>query len=90
MYVIVLPLKYKNVSDINNNLRFCSRSEFFSHEFMNVCDNIQTLVTHIDWTFYFFFQLRGIKIHLFYLLMLLSGDISLNIGPTHHLSDCDI
>ena len=65
LILFIYKNKYKNVSDINSNLRFCSRSEFFSHEFMNACDNIQTLVTDIGWVFYSVSQLIGIEIHFF-------------------------
>ena len=77
-------LKYKNSSDFLNDVRTCTRSEFFGFEFMNKCDDFQFLVTRTNSTFYSVSKLKYRNLNsYFYLLMLLSGDISLNPGPTH-------
>ena len=45
-------LKYKNYSDFFNDVRTCTRSEFFAFEFLNMCDDSQFLVTRMNSTFY--------------------------------------
>ena len=83
-------LKYKNSSDFFNDVRTCTRSEFFTFEFMNMCDNFQFLVTRMNSTFYSVSKLKYRNLNsYFHLLILLSGDISLNPGPTHqHKLQC--
>ena len=76
-------LKYKNSSDFFNGVRTCTRSEFFAFEFMNMCDDFQFLVTRMNSTFYSVFELKYRNLNsYFHLLILLSGNISLNPGPT--------
>ena len=83
-------LKYKNSSDFFNDVRTCTRSEFFSFEFMNMCDDFQFLVIRMNSTFYSVSKLKCRNLNsYFHLLILLSGDISLNPGPTHqHKLQC--
>ena len=83
-------LKYKNSSDFSNDVRTCTRSESFAFEFMNMCDDFQFLVTRMNNTFCSVSKLRYRKLNsYFHLLVLLSGDISLNPGPTHqHKLQC--
>ena len=83
-------LKYKNSSDFFNDLRTCTRSEFFAFEFMNMCDDFQFLATRLNSTFYSVSKLKYRNLNsYFHLLILLSGDISLNPGPTHqHKLQC--
>ena len=51
---------------------------------MDMCDDFQFLVTQMNSTFYSVFKLRYRNLNsYFHLLILLSGDISLNPGPTH-------
>ena len=77
-------LKYKNSSDFFNDVRTCTRPEFFAFEFMNMCDDLQFLVTRMNSTFYSVSKLKYRNLNsYFHLLILLSGDISLNPGPTH-------
>ena len=77
-------LKYKNSSDFFNRVRTCTRSEFFTFEFMNICDNLQFLVTRMNNTFYSLSKLKYRNLNsYFHFLILLSGDISLNPGPTY-------
>ena len=77
-------LKYKNASDFFNVVRTCTRSEFFAFEFMNMCDDFQFLATRMNSTFYSVSRLKYRNLNsYFHLLILLSGDISLNPGPTH-------
>ena len=79
-----LFLKNKISSDFFNDVRTCTRSEFFASEFMNICDNFQLLVTRMNSTFYFVSKLeyKNLNSH-FHLLILLSGDINLKPRPNH-------
>ena len=52
----------------------CTRSEFFASEFMNICDDFQFSVSKLKY--------RNLNSY-FHLLILLSGDISLDSGPNH-------
>ena len=73
-------LKYKNSSDFFNDVRTCTRSEFFAFDFMDMCDNFQFLVTPMNSTFYSISKLKYRNlISYFHLLILLSGDISLTL-----------
>ena len=83
-------LKYKNSLDFFNDVRTCTRSEFFAFEFVNTCDYFQFLVTRMNSTFYSVSKLKYRNLNsYFHLLILLSGHISLNPGPTHqHKLQC--
>ena len=85
-----LFLKNKNSSDFFNDLKTCTRAKFFASEIMNICDDFQFLVTRIDSTFYSVSKLEYRNLNsYFHLLILLSGDISLNPGPNHqHKLQC--
>ena len=86
MCMTFLFLKYKNSSDFFNDVRTCNRTEFFPTEFMNVCADFQFWVTRMNSTFYSVSKLEYRNLNsYFHLLILLSGDISLNPGPTHQL-----
>ena len=79
-----LFLKNKNSSDLFNDMRTCTRSEFFTSEFMNICDDFQFSVTRISSTFYSVSKLEYRSLNsYFHLLILLSSDKSLNPGPNH-------
>ena len=81
---IILFLKNKNSSDLFNDVRMCTRSEFCASEFMNICDNFQFSVTRTNSTFYSASKLEYRKLNsYFHLLILLSGDRSLNPRPNH-------
>ena len=76
--------KYKNSSDFFNDVRTCKRSEFFVSEFMNICDDFQFSDNRMNSTLYSVSKLEYRNLNsYFHLLILLSGDISLNPGPTH-------
>ena len=87
-------LKYKSSSDFFNNVRTCTRSEFFAFDFMNMCDDFQFLVTRMKSTFYSVSKLKYRNLNsYFHLPILLSSDIliyfHLNPGPTHqHKLQC--
>ena len=82
-------LKYKNSSDFFNDVRTCTRSDFLEFEFMNIFD-FQFSVTQMNSTFYSVSKLKYKNLNsYFHLLILLSGNISLNPGPTHqHKLQC--
>ena len=84
-----LFLKNKNYSDFFDGARTYSRSKFFASEFMNICD-FQFSVNRTNWAFYSVSKLEYWNLNsYFHLLMLLSGDISLNPGPNHqHKLQC--
>ena len=85
-----LFLKKKNSSDFFNDVRTCTRSEFFASEFMNICDDFEFSVTRMNSAFYSVFKLEYRNLNsYFHLLILLSGDISLNPGSNHqHKLQC--
>ena len=82
--VTFLFLKNKNSSDCFTDVRTCTRSEFFASEFMNICDDFQFSATRINSAFYSVSKLEYRSLNsYFHLLILLSGDVSLNPGPNH-------
>ena len=84
MCVTLLFLKNKNSSDFFNKARSCTRSDFFGSKFKNICDNFQFSFTRMNSTFYSVSKLKYRNLNSFFnLLILLSGDISLNPGPNH-------
>ena len=90
MCMIFVFLKYKNASDSFNDVRTCTRSNFFASEFINICDDFPFSVARMSSTFYSLSKLkyRNLDSH-FQLLILLSGDISLNSGTTYlHKQQC--
>ena len=79
-----LFLQNKNSSDFFNDVETCTRSEFFASEFMNICNDFQFSVTRINSAFYCVSKLEYRNLNsYFHLLILFSGDISLNPGPNH-------
>ena len=79
-----LFLKNKSSSGFLNDVKTCTRLEFFASEFMNVCDDFQFSVTRINSSFYSVSRLEYSNLNsYFHLLILLSGDLSLNSGPNH-------
>ena len=71
-----LFFKYKNSSDFFNDLRTCTRPEFFVSEVKNICHNFQFPVTRMSSTFYSVseFEHRNLNSY-FHLVILLPGDI---------------
>ena len=79
-----LFLKNKISSDFFNDVRTCTRSEFFASEFMTICDDFQFSVTRMNSTFYSVSKLEYKNLNsYFHLLILLSGDISPKPRPNH-------
>ena len=85
-----LFLTNKNSSIFFHDTRTCTRAEFFEFEFMNICDYFQFSVTRINNDFYSVSKLEYRNLNsYFHLLILLSGDISLNPGSNHqHKLQC--
>ena len=84
MCITFVLLKYKNSSDFFNEVRTCTRSEFFAFEFINMCNDFQFLATRMNSTFYSVSKLKYSNLNsYFHLLILCSSDISLDPGPTH-------
>ena len=52
MCMTFVLLKYKSSSNFFNDVRTCTRSEFFAFEFMNMCDDFQFSVTRTNKTLY--------------------------------------
>ena len=84
MSMTLLYLKNKNSSDFFNEMRTCTRSTFFTSEFINICDDLQFLVTRMNSTFYSVSKLKYRNFNsFFHLLILISSNISLNPGLNH-------
>ena len=64
--------------------------KIFASMFMNICDDFSFPVSRMNSTFYSVPKLKYRNLNsYFHLLILLSGDISLNSGPTHqHKLQC--
>ena len=82
-------MKYFNHSEVYDSIKICSQLHFFTYESIITCDNVKTSCLHSDLVFFFFFfsiskiQYKNSSSY-FNLLLLLSGDISLNPGPPHN------
>ena len=81
---IILLLTTTKPNLLTKNDRLKSTSKIFTYESIDVCNLLNT--SHIHTGFVFFalskFKYRN-KYSFFKLLLLLSGDISLNPGPSH-------
>ena len=67
----VLLLKYKNYSDFCNDLRTRTKSEFLASEFMNICDDIQVLLTRMSSIFNSVSKLKYRNLNSFFHLLIL-------------------
>ena len=77
---------HKHIKTPNHQeaIRSCSRCEFFTSDFINACEDIQSLITRLTIYHYSISKLKYQNLDLFsHLLLLLSGNISLNTGPIH-------
>ena len=92
MIYLVLPLNrsIQKFFRFLNDVRTCSRSEFFASEFKNIFDDFQFSDTRMNSTFHSVSKLEYRNLNsYFHLLPFLSGDISLIIGPNHqHKLQC--
>ena len=79
------PLEAKDA-----RLKDCHKSNFFSIELIKITNSINSAQIHLDFCYFALSKLnfKKNKLKKFYqLLILLSGDISLNPGPCQYLPD---
>ena len=78
-------MKYFNHSEIYDGIKTCSQLYFFTYESINTCDTVETSCLHSDLVFFSISKLQYRNSNSYFnLLLLLSGDISLNPGPPHN------
>ena len=74
----------------NTRLKDCHSSEFFSIELITITNSINKAERHLDFCYFALSKLnfkQNKRLKFYQLLILLSGDISLNPGPCQYLSD---
>ena len=74
----------------NTRLKDCHSSEFFSIELITITNSINKAERHLDFCYFALSKLnfkQNKHLKFYQLLILLSGDISLNPGPCQYLSD---
>ena len=82
VYLLLFLQKHIKNSDHQETIRRCSRYEFFTSDFIDTCEDIQSLITQLTINHYSISKLKYQNLNSFsHLLLLLSGDISLNLGP---------
>ena len=78
-------MKYFNHSEVYDGIKIFSQLHFFTYESINICDNVETSCFHSDLVFFSISKLQYRNSNSYFsLLLLLSGDISLNPGPPHN------
>ena len=83
-YLLLFLHKHTKTSDPQETMKSCSRYEFFTSDFIETCEGIQSLITQLIINHYSISKLKYRNLNSFsHLLVLLSGDISLNPGPVH-------
>ena len=84
VYLLLFLQKQIKNSDHQETIRRCSRYEFFTSDFIDNCEDIQSLITQLTINHYSISKLKYQNLNsCSHLLLLLSGDISLNRGPVH-------
>ena len=82
---VVNVMNYFNHSEVYDGIKTCRQSHFFTYESKNTCDNVETLCLYSDLVFFSISKLQYRNSNSYFnLLLLLSGDISLNPGPLHN------
>ena len=77
--------KYFNHSEVYDGIKICSQLHFFTYESINTCDNVETSFLHSDLVFFSISKLQYRNSNSYFnLLLLLSGEISLNQAPPHN------
>ena len=74
----------------NTRLKDCHSSEFFSIELITITNSINKAERHLDFCYFALSKLnfkQNKRLKFYQLLILLSGDISLNPGPCQYISD---
>ena len=78
-------MKYFNHSEVYDGIKICSQLHFFNYESINTCDTVETSCLHSDLVFFSISKLQYRNSNFYFnLLLLLSGDISLNPGTPHN------
>ena len=78
-------MKYFNHSEVYDGINICSQLHFFTYESINTCDNVETSCLHSDLIFFSISKLQYRNFNSYFnLLLLFSGDISLNPGSPHN------
>ena len=78
-------MQYFNHSEVYDGIKICSQLHLFTYGSINTCDNGETSCLHSDVVFFSIFKLQYRNSNSYFnLLLLLSGDISLNPGPPHN------
>ena len=84
VYLLLFLQKHIKNSDHQETIRRCSRYKFFTLDFIDTCEDIQSLLTQLTINHYSISKLKYQNLNSFsHLLLLLSGDISLNPGLVH-------
>ena len=84
VYLLLFLHKHIKTPVHQETIRSCSRYEFFTSDFIDTCEDIQSLITQLTINHYSISKFKCQNLNLFsHLLLLLSGDISLNPGPVH-------
>ena len=78
-------IKYFNHSEVYGGMKTCSELHFFTNESIITCDNVETSCLNSDLVFFSISKLQYRNSNSYFnLLLLLSGDISLNPSPPHN------
>ena len=78
-------MKYFNHSEVYDGMKTSGQLHFFTYESINTCDTVETSCLHSDLVFFSISKLQYRNSNSYFnLLLLLSGDISLNPGPPHN------
>ena len=82
--VMLFIHKYIKTPDHNETIRSCSKYEFFTFDYIDTCENIWSLGAQLTINHFSISKLKYKNLNSFpQLLLLLSGDLSLNPGPVH-------
>ena len=82
--MLLLLHKHIKTPDQNEAIRNCSKHEFFTFDYIDTCEKIQSLETQLTINYFSLLKLNYKNLNSFsQLLLLISGDISLILGPVH-------
>ena len=74
-----------NHSKVYDSIKTFSKLHFFTYESINRCDTVETSYLHSEFVFFSISKLQYRNSNSYFsLLLLLSGDITLNPGPPHN------
>ena len=84
VYLLLFLHKQIKIPDHYEVIGTCCRYEFFTFDSMDTCEDIQTLITQLTINHYSVSKFEYKNLNSFsQLLLIFSGDISLNPGPVH-------